>query len=268
MQPLKTATFIGSGNVATHLAQALFHKGIEIKQVCSRLMENASVLAIKVDAQPIDHIDNINEDVDIIFCCTKDELIGKISKRIARKKKIKSIVHTSGTVGLEVFAEFENKFEAVGIFYPLQTFSKLNAVDFSEIPIGITTKNHFFEAELINLASKITQRTFVINDEDRQHLHLSAVLVNNFVNHLFAIAQQYCKDHQLDFNLLKPLIHQTINKIDVVPAIDAQTGPAKRKDFNIIDKHLSMLDKNVLTKNIYQSLTESILKMYYKNIKL
>jgi len=264
MQTLKSATFIGSGNVATHLAQALFHKGIKINQICSRLMENAAILATRVDAEPIDHIDNIKEDVDIIFCCTKDDLIEKISEKIARRKRIKSIVHTSGTVGLEVFKNFESKFEAVGIFYPLQTFSKYNAVDFSEIPIGITTTNRFFEAELLNIASKITKRAFVISDDDRQHLHLSAVLVNNFVNHLFAITQQYCKEHQLNFNLLKPLIHQTINKIDIVPAIEAQTGPAKRKDFNIINKHLSMLDDDLLTRNIYQSLTESILEMYHK----
>lgn len=262
MQTLKSATFIGSGNVATHLAQVLFQKGIVIKQICSRLLENATILAEKVNAEPIDHIDDIKEDIDIIFCCTKDDLIQKIATKIAKKKQIKSIVHTSGTVGLEVFDEIQSNFEAVGIFYPLQTFSKYNAVDFSEIPIGITSKNKNFEDNLFEIAGKITNQAFIISDNDRQHLHLSAVLVNNFVNHLFAIAQHYCKEHHLDFKLLKPLIHQTINKIDIVPAIDAQTGPAKRKDFNIINKHLSMLDNDLLTKNIYQALTESILKIH------
>jgi predicted short-subunit dehydrogenase-like oxidoreductase (DUF2520 family) len=261
MQTLKTATFIGSGNVATHLAQTLFQKGVIIRQICSAMLANAALLADKVNAEPVDHIDNLNEDIDIIFCCTKDDLIQKIATKIARSKKIKSIVHTSGTVGLEVFNEIQSDFEAVGIFYPLQTFSKYIAVDFSEIPIGITTKNIFFEKQLLEAAEKITHRAFIISDEDRQHLHLSAVLVNNFVNHLFAIAQHYCKEHHLDFNLLKPLIHQTINKIDIIPPIEAQTGPAKRKDFNIINKHLSMLNNDLLTKNIYQALTESIVEM-------
>lgn len=264
MQEIRTATFIGSGNVATHLAQVLYSHGIIIRQICSRLMENATTLALKVNAEPIDHIENLKEDVDIIFCCTKDDLIQKISTRIAQTKRIKSIVHTSGTVGLEVFNSIQSKFEAVGIFYPLQTFSKFSEVDFKPIPIGITTINKEFEQALISIANKITEKAFVISDADRQHLHLSAVLVNNFVNHLFAIAQHYCHEHHLDFNLLKPLINNTISKIDIIPPIDAQTGPAKRKDFEIINKHLSMLDNDHLTKSIYQALTDSILKMYDK----
>lgn len=263
MQQIKTASFIGSGNVATHLAQILFQKGIVIKQICSRLLSNAIFLAQKVNAEGIDHIQNIDENVDIIFCCTKDDLIFKICNKIAKQKKIPYIVHTSGTVGLEVFDSIKGKFSGVGIFYPLQTFSKSNAVDFSEIPIGITTENKTLEKKLFELSSLITKHTFIISDEDRKHLHLSAVLVNNFVNHLFAIAQHYCEENDLDFNLLKPLIYQTIAKIDTVPAIDAQTGPAKRNDADIIQKHLAMLDDDKLTKNIYQALTESILSMYH-----
>jgi predicted short-subunit dehydrogenase-like oxidoreductase (DUF2520 family) len=264
MQKIKTATFIGSGNVATHLAQVLFDNGVSIQQICSRLMRNAEILATKVNAEAIDHIDDIDENVDLIFCCTKDDLILKITKKIAQKKKIKNMVHTSGTVGLEVFKDTYKLYDAVGIFYPLQTFSKSNAVDFSIIPIGITTQNKNLENNLFALASTISNKPFVIADEDRKHLHLSAVLVNNFVNHLFAIAQHYCKENNLNFDLLKPLIHQTISKIDTVPAIDAQTGPAKRNDQDIIKKHLEMLNNDVLTKNIYQALTDSILSMYHK----
>jgi len=263
MQKIKSATFIGSGNVATHLAQILFQKGIVINQICSRLISNAEILAQKVNAEAIDHINDIKENVDIIFCCTKDDLIFKISNKIAEQKRIPYIVHTSGTVGLEVFDSIKDKFEAVGIFYPLQTFSKNNAVDFSEIPIGITTENKTLEQNLFELSSRITKNAFIISDDDRKHLHLSAVLVNNFVNHLFAIAQHYCKDNNLDFNLLKPLIYQTISKIDTVPAIDAQTGPAKRNDQEIIHKHLEMLNDDILTKNIYQALTTSIISMYH-----
>lgn len=268
MLEIRTATFIGSGNVATHLAQILFQKGIVIEQICSRLLSNAEVLATKVNAKAINHIDAISENTDIIFCCTKDELIFKICHKIALQKKIPYIVHTSGTVGLEVFERIKNNIEGVGIFYPLQTFSKSHAVDFSEVPIGITTENKILEHKLYTIASLITKKTFIINDDDRKHLHLSAVLVNNFVNHLFAIAQEYCIKNNLDFNLLKPLIYQTISKIDTVPAIHAQTGPAKRNDNEIIQKHLDMLNEDRLTKNIYQALTESIISMYHGKNKV
>ncbi|MCB9033208.1 MAG: DUF2520 domain-containing protein [Chitinophagales bacterium] len=262
MQGIKTISFIGSGNVATHLAKELYLKGYTIQQICSRYLENANILANQVEAQGIDHLDALDTTVDLIFCCTKDDLIKKIINRIVDTNNIHAIVHTSGTVGLEVFNDFEDKIINKGIFYPLQSFSKTVPVNFKTIPIGITTTNNLFEAQLLQIANTISEKAFVITDNDRKHLHLSAVLVNNFTNHLFALGQQYCEQHQLDFKLLLPLIQQTIQRIETIAPINAQTGPAKRKDFEIINNHINMLNNNELVQAIYISLTNSILDFY------
>ena len=100
-------------------------------------------------------------------------------------------------------------------------------------------------------------------DEQRKHLHIAAVFVNNFSNHLFALAQDYCEKHQIDYQLLMPLIHETISKIDTILPKQAQTGPARRNDHEIIEKHLQLLqDEDVYLYNIYKLLNGSILKMY------
>jgi predicted short-subunit dehydrogenase-like oxidoreductase (DUF2520 family) len=145
----------------------------------------------------------------------------------------------------------------------LQTFSKTVPVDFTELPIGVTSNNMEFQQALFDLASSVTTKPFHISDDERKHLHIAAVLVNNFANHLFALGQKYCEDNQLDFELLKPLIHQTINKIDMIKPIDAQTGPAKRGDKRIMENHLALLNDDKHLKAIYKALTESILKMYH-----
>lgn len=263
MYPFKTISFIGSGNVATHLAREFHRKGFVIIEICSRLMENAVILANQVGARPLDQLDDLDAEADIIFCCTKDELIGKIARRLTEHRPVRRIVHTSGTVGLEAFEPFASTIGSSGIFYPLQTFSKTVPVDFSELPVGVTSGNPGFQRDLFELAASITNRPFHISDDERKHLHIAAVLVNNFANHLFALGQKYCEDNHLDFELLKPLIHQTINKIDVIKPVDAQTGPAKRGDTRIIQNHLAMLDDDAQLKAIYKALTDSILKMYH-----
>ena len=115
----------------------------------------------------------------------------------------------------------------------------------------------------MELAMQLSSKVYEYTDEQRRHLHIAAVFVNNFSNHLFAIAQDYCEKHQLDYQLLMPLIHETIHKIDTILPKDAQTGPAKRNDTKIIEKHLSQLkteDEHLY--KIYSLLTDSILKMY------
>lgn len=168
-------------------------------------------------------------------------------------------MHTSGSVGLDVFNTAEN----TGILYPLQSFSKTKKIDLSVVPFLITSNNAVFKNELIDLAKLLSTKVYEYTDEQRKHLHIAAVFVNNFSNHLFAIAQEYCEKHQLDYQLLMPLIHETITKIDTILPKDAQTGPAKRNDLDIIEKHLAILqkeDEHLFL--IYKLLTDSILKMY------
>jgi predicted short-subunit dehydrogenase-like oxidoreductase (DUF2520 family) len=183
-----------------------------------------------------------------------------LSEQILKKNPNVKVVHTSGSVGLDVFGNVSNK----GILYPLQSFSKTKKIDIKEVPFLITSDNESFKQELMEFARTISKHVFEYTDEQRRHLHIAAVLVNNFSNHLFALAQEYCEKHRLDYQLLMPLIHETIHKIDTITPKDAQTGPAKRNDREIIEKHLSMLkteDEQLF--KIYKLLTDSILKMYH-----
>jgi predicted short-subunit dehydrogenase-like oxidoreductase (DUF2520 family) len=252
-------SFIGSGNVATHLARAFFDVGIKIRQIYSLSCINAEQLSKQIDAEYICDMDEFDTDVDLIIFAVKDEVIRELSAQIIRKSPEVKMVHTSGSVGLDVF---ENALHA-GIFYPLQSFSKTKEIDISKVPFLITSENTRFRNELIAFAKLISRNVYEYSDEQRRHLHIAAVFVNNFSNHLFAIAQDYCEKHHLDYQLLMPLIHETIHKIDTISPKDAQTGPAKRNDSEIIQKHLQLLkseDEHLF--RIYSLLTDSILKMY------
>jgi predicted short-subunit dehydrogenase-like oxidoreductase (DUF2520 family) len=143
------------------------------------------------------------------------------------------------------------------VFYPLQTFSKNKAIHFREVPICLESQNETDFQLVEKVAKTISDKTYPINSEQRKALHLAAVFVNNFVNHLYQIGNAICNEHQVPFEILKPLIKETAEKIMTLSPNEAQTGPAKRKDRNTINSHLELITNDTY-KNIYKLLTQSI----------
>jgi predicted short-subunit dehydrogenase-like oxidoreductase (DUF2520 family) len=242
---------IGSGNVAHHLIEAFVKsKEIEVSQVFSRQKEavNSSIDSNKIT-------DDINKlaEADLYIIAVSDDAIATISSQFPFRNRL--VVHTSGSVSINSLENRNRK----GVFYPLQTFSKNKAVDFSSIPICLESENET-DFELLEIVAKsISKNIHKINGEQRKSLHLSAVFVNNFVNHLYQIGNEICIENEVSFDVLKPLILETANKVLTLSPKEAQTGPAIRNDIKTIETHLDFL-KNKNQSKIYKILTQSIQK--------
>lgn len=241
---------IGSGNVAQHLISA-FKKAenIELLQAYSRNKNNLSQL---LDANKI--ISNYDElkEADLYIIAVTDEVIKTVSESLPFTNKL--IAHTSGSVAMEDLCDSNRK----AVFYPLQTLSKKKGVNFKEVPLCLETQNKI-DLELLNeIAISISDKVYEVDSDQRKSLHVAAVFVSNFANHLYKIGNDICIEHKVPFDILKPLILETSKKVQVLAPIDAQTGPAKRNDTTTINKHLSILtDEN--QKEIYKILTKSII---------
>lgn len=256
MKGIETITFIGAGNVATHLAKALFKTNISINQVYSKSYKNASILAKKVNAKPINQLSELNNSTDLFVIAVPDDVIETVLKSIINKDKM--IVHTSGSVDSEVFKK--NSFNSYGIFYPLQTFSKTKAVNLLKVPFCIEANSASHLSLLNNLANNLSNKVYEISSVQRQQLHLAAVFACNFSNNMYQIAFDICSKNNIDFDILKPLIKETAQKIEIIEPKLAQTGPAKRKDKNTIAKHLELLQNEKKYQEIYQLITQNIQK--------
>ena len=242
-------TIIGSGNVAQHLIKAFSKsEAVEIAQVFSRKKEKLSSL-IEFDKIVSDYQDL--KEADLYIIAVTDNAIADVSRQLPFNNQL--VVHTSGTASIETLDDKNRK----GVFYPLQTFSKNKEIDFSVIPICLEADNTFDFRVLETVAKSISKAVFPINSEQRKALHVAAVFVNNFTNHLYQIGQEICEENQVPFDILKPLIQETAEKIKTLEPVDAQTGPAKRNDSNTIEAHLEYLT-NENQKNIYKILTQSI----------
>ena len=240
---------IGSGNVAHHLIEAFAKsKIVDVTQVFSRQKESVSPL---FDSNKITDDYNNLAKADLYIIAVSDDAIATVSSQLTFKNRL--VVHTSGSVSLDVLDKKNRK----GSFYPLQTFSKKKAVDFSQIPICLESENDSDFELLDKVAQSISNTVFKINSEQRKALHVSAVFVNNFVNHLYQMGNEICEANKVPFQILKPLILETANKVMSLSPAAAQTGPAIRNDKQTIASHLDfLLDEN--QKNIYTILTQSI----------
>lgn len=251
----QSIVFIGAGNLATHLAIELYRSGYTIAQVYSRSKDSAKLLAKKVAADFIVSLKSVNKKADIYFICVPDSAIKDVLHKINIKEKL--IIHTSGAIGINVFSSIHKNF---GVFYPLQTFSKKRKVKFNNIPICVEANSEKNTLKLLEIASKISDKSYIINSYKRSQLHLAAVFCNNFVNHLYTIASEIIANSEIDFDLLKPLILETAKKITKNKSSEMQSGPAIRNDIITLEKHKKMLSDSTAYLKIYNLLSSSISK--------
>ncbi len=253
-----SVAFIGSGNVATKLAQSLYKEGISIKEIYSPTFSNAQELADTVDATPIESLNNVSQNIDIIIISISDSALKEIDLPKFSDNTI--ICHTSGSVNIEIL----NKHNNYGVYYPLQTFSKNTNVDISEVPFCIEANTESNLETLFSLAELISNDVSIVTSLEREKMHLAAVFINNFTNAMYSIAEDLMQESGLNFDYLKPLIKETANKAIKHSPREIQTGPAVRNDKSIINKHIRDLDNNEEYSNIYKQLSDLIYKLKKK----
>jgi predicted short-subunit dehydrogenase-like oxidoreductase (DUF2520 family) len=258
-QGLKVS-FIGSGNLAWHLATALDNTDYAVREVYSLHPKNAKALAERLyQAQVKKSLDFSTSQSGIFILAISDDAISEIAREIVLPDQA-ILVHTSGSQPLSVlgYAATPN----TGVLYPLQTFSKNKKPDFREVPFFIESENTETEAVLLAMAKSISKSVFKVSSDDRKAIHVAAVFASNFTNHMLTLAKEILNEHDLDSELLKPLIVETINKSLAIGPENAQTGPARRGDLEIMDKHIDFLKNNKHAAEIYKVISQHILDKY------
>lgn len=247
---------IGTGNTATVLGRKLKAAGHEVVQVFGRDTIAASKLAYDLDTESTNYWNVVNRNADLYILAVSDIAIKEILHELRFPDK--TVVHTAAAVSKNILKDSAKHF---GVFYPLQSLKK-EIAHLPDIPIIIDASDASTLKELELLAQSISDKVVEADDEQRMKLHLSAVIVNNFVNHLYALAESYCNNEGVDFALLLPLIKETAERLEYISPSQSQTGPALRNDRDTIEKHLELLKKYPHLKKIYETFTESIFTAY------
>ena len=248
---------LGSGNVATHLFKAfLATEGIKVKQVYNH--SPASLDYFQGKTETTTRISELTE-ADVYILALKDDVIPAVAAQLKNKNGL--VVHTSGSVPIGALGACEHR----GVFYPLQTFSREKEVNYSGVPFCLEANDPNDMELLKTLANRISGKAYEIDSQQRKKLHLAAVFVCNFVNHLYAVGEQICQKSDIPFDILKPLISETANKVQQASPAKVQTGPAIRNDRSTINAHLELMETPENIK-IYELLTSAIQSFHGKKL--
>ena len=252
---LPNIALIGAGNVATHLGKALKQAGYKIIQLFSRTISSASELAEKLQCPYVTDLNLVTSNADIYLVSVKDDALDKVIPQLVKQNPNALFLHTSGSTSMNVWEGYVKRY---GVLYPLQTFSKRFVVDFKTVTFYVEAVDPTDLDIVRQMAYSLSENVYETDSEQRLYVHLAAVFACNFSNHMYAIAYKLLQEKGLSFVPLLPLVDETVRKIHQLNPVGAQTGPARRWDQMIMNKHESLLKTCPAIADIYKKVSESI----------
>lgn len=259
-KPIDTVV-IGSGNVASVVVPALERSGaVSVRQIYSPTPEHAMRLAGRLlNAEAVSRIENVVPDAELYLVAVKDDAIARIASDTERNDAV--WLHTSGGVESSVFSTLSDSY---GVFYPLQTFSQGVDVNLSEVPVFIQGSDDRSLNMARRLGEAISPKVYEADGPMRARLHAAAVYACNFTNHLWAVADDILRrETGTDLSVLRPLLEETMRKALSMRPSEGQTGPARRGDRGVIEKHKSLLKPDEA--QLYEILSQHIMDYYERN---
>jgi len=243
---------IGSGNVATVLGNQFREAGHRILQVFSRRPDHAARLAEALQCGHVSRWEELDRTADVYLAALSDDALGALGRELSLPGRL--VLHTAGSVPKEILLDVSAN---SGVLYPLQSLRK-ELKPYPEIPLLIDANQEADRQRITDLARSISGQVSAADDSMRLKLHLAAVLVNNFTNHLYVLAEEYCRSEGADFSLLLPLIRETAGRLSRVAPGKVQTGPAIRGDEATLARHLELIDNYKDIKEVYTLMTRQI----------
>lgn len=247
-------SIIGTGQVARALAKVFKKAGHELVCFYGRNQKKSRALAEKFQCLSAEKPEELaRKPSDVIIISVSDDAIGILAAKLGKSKSL--VIHTSGSVPLSVLTE---KNKRCGVFYPLQTFSPGSKINYKTMPVCIETNQKKDLQLLLSLGHSISEAVYVTDSVQRLHIHLAAVIANNFSNHLYVMAEKILHKQHLSFDLLKPIILTQAKNIQFISPAKAQTGPARRQDLSVLRKHMAMIKTNPSWHTLYQLFSDDI----------
>ena len=249
-----TFSIIGTGNIAWFFGRRLMAGGHKCAGVYGRNTLAVAELADSLMARSTGGITDIRDgEADICFIAVADHAISEVATSLSFQRTV--LVHTAGAMELELL---KNAATDSAVLWPVYSILKNNLPAHRNIPCAWEASTTKAEKLLLVAGNAITDVMFEARYDQRKWLHLSAVISNNFINHLMAIGEQICAENKLPFATLLPIIEQTFDRTRHASPKDLQTGPAIRRDESTIEGQLALLGQHPAWQKVYEAITQSI----------
>lgn len=251
----------GTGNVAHFMSRKIASQESLHVWNWGRNKKEARTISSLYDTKGLYEPEKRNIYFDLIILAVADMAIEEVGLLLDGKGEL--IVHTAGAIPLTAL---KLKQSSKGVFYPLQTISSAAEVSCENFFCLLEAEKEEHRTLLSGLARSMGLKPSKVESIERAQVHLAAVLVNNFVNHIYHQAFTYLNDAKLNPEMLQPLIEETSLKLRRMKPYEAQTGPARRDDQQSIAQHLALLQHHESLKEIY-NLFNRLISNTYKHVQ-
>jgi predicted short-subunit dehydrogenase-like oxidoreductase (DUF2520 family) len=249
-----TFSIIGTGNIAWFFGNRIVTARHRCTGVYARDKEAAQKLSEALLSDKYGGISEIEDgDADICFLAVSDTAIAEVAEELSFKKTV--LVHTAGALSLD---SIKSAAKDRAVLWPIYSILRNTPPNHRNIPCAWEASTDKAQKYLLSIGHAITDMLFEAKYDQRKWLHLSAVISNNFTNHLMSVCEQVCTEHGLPFSTLTPIIEQTFERIRQSSPQNLQTGPAIRHDTNTINEQINLLSKHPRWQKIYEAITASI----------
>ncbi|MTH99987.1 Rossmann-like and DUF2520 domain-containing protein [Roseibium sp. RKSG952] len=247
---MQTLNIIGAGKAGSALGLVLAGSGVQVRSILSRSSASSERLAgLLGQGHVVDEIADL-EPANLTMIATGDDALAAVASSLAESAPFQGdrsvVFHVSGAVSSAVLAPLSGRGAAVASIHPVQTFSspKADASRFAGTWCGIEG-DEAARAVLRPVFERAGARCFDVSSEGKGLYHAAAVIASNY---LFALIEASFRcyeaaglDRKLAAEVVRPILHATVdNALDLGPA-QALSGPIARGDHGTIEKHLAAL---------------------------
>ncbi len=244
-------SIIGSGNMAYYFGERCLAAGHKVDYVIARNEKSGTELANKLQSKfSINLSDAASENV---LLAVPDNAIRTFANDPIFSHK--NVIHTSGSIGLH---EIKHMSDHIACLWPIYSIQKNQLPERNDVPFVMQASSQKMRNKAIRLVKCLTNNLVEASDEEKATLHLVAVFVNNFTNHLYTIGNKLLEERALSFDIMLPLIQAATAKLSTLPPADMQTGPAKRADHSTMLAHLKLLENEPTLQQLYRLISASI----------
>lgn len=261
---------VGAGQAAWALGQALHAQGIPILRVIARPQSGGPALAQRLEAEWIpwdpserrlSKLEHQPSTPGITLFAVSDDAILKVASAMDPERSL-GWVHCSGTVSLETLAPHPVR----GVFWPLLNLSRAEENAWQGASILVQSSEPKLRDTLVEWSQRLQASARIVSEEQRQKLHLAAVMTANFNNVLLHWGHRLTRDLEGHQDLIPILLQQLryFEQSNTDP-LNRQSGPAWRNDLKTMDLHQKLLQDDPEGTALYRWFSSLIRRLRQNN---
>lgn len=208
----------------------------------------------------------------ITFLTVPDSEILEVSKKLGMSSTSftgKLVAHCSGALSSDILSNLEKRGALTACLHPLKAVS----------PTTRSFEGIFFDLEgkeaaviqLENIVQKIGAKSIRVSSEEKELLHISAVMASNYTVTLADLALRISASNKISdrelLDALLPLMNSSTENLGKLNPAEALTGPIARGDIQTVQKHLKLLQNKPELLAIYKHLGLLTLELITDDVK-